>query len=108
MATLAYLYHTVSGLTLFRYHRLCHQLDAPEETRAVVTAMVEAVLEHDPDYRTILERPLDLSETVEHEWYERFHAGAEPAERAAFRREFDESLDGEVSRLVDWKVILPQ
>lgn len=103
VATLAYLYHTVSGITLLRYHRLCHQLDAPEETRAVVTAMVEAVLEHDSGYRAILEQPLELSETLEQECYERFHAGPDPADRSAFRHEFDASLGGEVSRLVDWK-----
>jgi len=43
VGTLAYLYHTVNGLTLHRYHRLCNMLDAPGEARAVVSAMVEAV-----------------------------------------------------------------
>src|SRR6476661_6537358 len=40
VATFAYLYHTVSGLTLLRYYRLCEQHDAPTETRAVVAEMV--------------------------------------------------------------------
>src|SRR6476619_6532213 len=41
VATFAYLYHTVSGITLFRYWRLCETLDAPVEQRAVVSRMVE-------------------------------------------------------------------
>jgi thymidylate synthase ThyX len=54
VATFAHLYHTVSGLTLLRYRRVCEQLDAPTETRAVVGLMVEALLAHDPLYRAIL------------------------------------------------------
>ena len=36
----AHLYHTVSGLTLHRYHRLCAALDVPDEQRLLVDAMV--------------------------------------------------------------------
>ena len=36
VATFAYLYHTVSGITLFRYWRLCESFDAPTEQREVV------------------------------------------------------------------------
>src|SRR5207245_9138163 len=50
IATFAYLYHTVSGITLLRYWRLCRQLDAPTETQMVVGRMVEQLLEHDPLY----------------------------------------------------------
>jgi thymidylate synthase ThyX len=65
VATFAYLYHTVSGITLLRYWRLCEQYDAPEETRAVVGAMVAALLAHDPLYQTVLEEPLPLEATLE-------------------------------------------
>ena len=51
VATFAYLYHTVSGITLFRYWRLCESFDAPPEQREVVGRMVEEVLRHDPLYR---------------------------------------------------------
>ncbi|HEX5134330.1 MAG TPA: FAD-dependent thymidylate synthase, partial [Thermoanaerobaculia bacterium] len=37
VATFAYLYHTVSGVTLFRYWRLCETYDAPLEQREVVS-----------------------------------------------------------------------
>src|SRR5688572_28827017 len=60
IATFAYLYHTVSGITLLRYWRLCEQIDAPTETKIVVGKMVQALLEHDSAYATILEGPLPL------------------------------------------------
>ena len=103
VSTFAYLYHTVSGITLLRYWRLCEQLDAPTETRAVVGRMVDALLSHDPNWKTVLEDPLPLEETPE---YQHFAARALPAREAdarAFAEEFDRELDGRVSRLVDRK-----
>ena len=41
MATFAYLYHTISVVTLLRYHRICESLDAPLEQRMVVGKMVD-------------------------------------------------------------------
>ena len=99
VATFAYLYHTVSGLTLLRYWRTAQQGDCPTEQRAVVGKMVEALLAHDPLYAAILEDPMPEEEA--------------PAARAAiprsternaeFRTGFDRELDGRVSKLVDWK-----
>ena len=111
VATFAYLYHTVSGITLLRYARLCEQVDASSETRIVIRAMVDALLEHDPDYATILEEPLALEETAEFRLLNGVSsrsatngrdatAGTDRAD--AFRDEFDRSLEGRVSRLVDW------
>lgn len=105
VATFTTLYHTVSGVTLFRYRRLCDSYDAPHEQRLVVEAMVAEVLRHDPGYAAVLEEPIPLRETPE---WEAFH-GATAAFRddarssAAFRAEFDASLGGKVSRLVDRK-----
>jgi thymidylate synthase ThyX len=111
VATFAYLYHTISGITLLRYWRLCEQVDAPSETRLVVQAMVDQLLEHDPAYAAILEEPLPLEESAE---YRFLHGGnGDPAGAAngakpggesarAFRAEFDATLEGKVSRLVDW------
>jgi thymidylate synthase ThyX len=103
VATFAYLYHTVSGVTLLRYWRLCEQFDAPAETREVVGAMVQALLAHDPLYKTVLEEPLPLEATPEFAFFEARPELAESHSRAAFREEFDRSLDGHVSKLVDWK-----
>lgn len=100
VATFAFLYHTVSGLTLMRYWRLCQTFDAPLEQRSVVGKMVEAVLEAAPEYRAILEEPLDFKETVEARMVEDFHATE--ATHKAFREEFDASLGGRTSRLMDY------
>jgi thymidylate synthase ThyX len=110
VSTFAYLYHTVSGITLLRYRRLCEQVDAPTETRIVVDKMVEALLDHDPAYATILEEPLPLEETPEWRFLHGRNGGgsaeesaADPAGRArAFQVEFDASLEGRTARLVDW------
>jgi flavin-dependent thymidylate synthase len=101
IATFAYLYHTVSGITLFRYWRLCESFDAPLEQREVVHRMVEEVLAHDPLYLAVLEDPIPLEETPEHAAFQAL-AGRPTASRE-FREEFDRELGGRVSRLVDWK-----
>jgi flavin-dependent thymidylate synthase len=101
VATFAYLYHTISGVTLFRYWRLCESFDAPTEQRAVVERMVEEVLRHDPLYRAVLEDPIPLEETPEYALFESLQ-GSRPT-GGDFRREFDAELAGRVSRLVDWK-----
>jgi len=101
IATFAYLYHTVSGVTLFRYWRLCESFDAPAEQREVVGQMVAEVLRHDPLYAAVLQEPIRLEETPEHVFFQAL--ATTPAADAAFRREFDAELSGRVSRLVDWK-----
>jgi flavin-dependent thymidylate synthase len=101
VATFAYLYHTVSGITLFRYWRLCESFDAPTEQREVVGRMVEEVLAHDPLYRAVLQDPMPLEETPE---YAAFQAlGGPKSSSREFREEFDRELSGRVSLLVDWK-----
>jgi flavin-dependent thymidylate synthase len=102
VATFAYLYHTVSGVTLFRYWRLCETFDAPTEQRDVVGKMVEEVLRHDPLYRAILEDPIPLEEAPEWALFEAHRDSPASASRE-FREEFDRELSGRVSRLVDWK-----
>ena len=101
VATFAYLYHTVSGVTLFRYWRLAESFDAPAEQREVVGQMVAEVLRHDPLYESVIQDPIPLEETPEYALL-RDHR-ASPAQTAEFREEFDRELDGRVSRLVDWK-----
>src|SRR5262249_47875401 len=103
VATFAYLYHTVSGLTLLRYYRLCEQHDAPTETRAVVGEMVRLLLERDPAFGTILEEPIPLEQTPEHRFFEsRAIGGANEANRE-FIDEFDSELGPRTSRLVGRK-----
>ncbi len=105
VATFATLYHTISALTLFRYWRLAESFDAPAEQRLVIEAMVAEVLRHDPGYREILEDPIPLSETPEFSAFQRLAEGFREGPRGgtSFRREFDASLGGRISRLVDRK-----
>jgi len=103
VATMAYLYHTVSALTLMRYWRLCRQYDAPLETRAVVEQMVAALLRLDPLYETILEEPLPLEETPEAQFFSVGSHFPSGREQEGFRREFDASLEGHTSRMVGYK-----
>ncbi|MGD2062238.1 MAG: FAD-dependent thymidylate synthase [Nitrospirota bacterium] len=98
VATTAYLYHTISGLTLLRYQRACLQPDAPTEQRLLVAAMVDAVLEVDAGYRAVLEgaRP----------WRAPASSGPEIDRRRAraFCAEFDARLGGRTSRLLSCPV----
>lgn len=103
VATFSSLYHTVSGVTLFRYLRLSDTFDAPAEQRLVVAAMVEEVLRLDPGYASVLEEPLPLEETPEFALFTRFSESFRGGASARFRAEFDASLGGRVSRLVDRK-----
>jgi thymidylate synthase ThyX len=105
VATFSTLYHTISAVTLFRYRRLALSFDAPSEQRLVVDAMVEEVLRHDPGYAAVLEETLPLEETPEYAALERLRPlfPADSSASAKFRSEFDASLGGFVSRLVDRK-----
>ncbi len=100
VATFAYLYHTISGLTLLRYYRTCGQFDTPLEQQIVLRAMVEALLQWDPAYHAILEEPVPPEETVESQVLEA--ADSANGDRRSFLREFDEGLGGWTSRLVDY------
>jgi len=107
VATFAYLYHTISAVTLFRYWRLAEHFDVPAEQRLVVDRMVAAVLEVEPGYAAVLEEPLPLAETPEAQALAglgRGGPGQPTGPGSGFRERFDTSLDGRVSKLVDWKV----
>lgn len=100
LATFAHLYHTVSGITLHRYSRLCNMLDVPAETRELVRLMVEQVRAHDPLFFDHLEDPLPLEST--HEYQTLRDVGrleVSPSARA-FRDTFDAELDGKYARLL--------
>lgn len=112
VAALAYLYHTVSVVTLLRYWRLVHEFDTPSEQRRVVDAMVRALLECEPEFQHILEEPLAPEELPEHaffaerEEYAFFTAHqrweVDPANAKRFLEEFDGELGSGTCRLVDF------
>lgn len=98
VATQAYLYHTISAVTLLRYYRACRQPDVPLEQKIVVQQMVEEVLRADPAFRVVLQEPLPpscaIAESIPPPW--------ERKESVSFRKNFDATLEGKVSKLVDW------
>ncbi|MEW6733615.1 MAG: FAD-dependent thymidylate synthase [Acidobacteriota bacterium] len=104
VATFAYMYHTISGITLLRYYRLCQQYDTPLEQRIVVGRMVEELLHYDPLYETILEPPLDLMETPEARFFTTRPEWSDAKHRSNFLKEFDESLGSYTSKLIDYKI----
>jgi flavin-dependent thymidylate synthase len=104
VATQAHLYHTVSGLTLHRYHRLANSLDVPAETRAVVVAMVDLVRAMDPLFFKTIEDPIPLEETHEYRTLAALRGVTPSPSARRFREAFDEELGGRAAKLVDWKV----
>lgn len=101
IASHAFLYHTVSAITLLRSWRMCRQGDCPTEQESVVGQMIERMLEHDPGYARIVEPPLPPGSGPR---LEGAAGGQSSAEARRFRKEFDSSLEGRISKLIDWKV----
>ena len=103
VATFTYLYHTVSVLTLLRYHRVAQEFDTSTEQRAVVASMVEALLHHEPEFANILQQPMDLEDTPEYRFFaERQLCEVDMQNARRFVEEFDRELGGATSVLVDW------
>ncbi len=102
VATHSYLYHTISGITLLRYYRLCKSYDTPFEQELVVQKMINCLLEIEPKFELILEQPLEMEAHPEWQAYHTLPASPENTER--FIQEFDASLDGRFSRLIDYKI----
>jgi thymidylate synthase ThyX len=101
VGTFAYLYHTISAITLLRYWRVAAQPDAAAETRFVVGRMMQEVLRLDPQMEKVLETPIPDDELYEARLLLARPAGTGAAAR--FAAEFDAELGGHVSKLVDWK-----
>lgn len=100
VATHAHLYHTVSGLTLHRYHRASQISDVPLETKLVVDAMIAEVNRHDPLFFRDIEDAIPLEETLE--WRTLHELKAPAGSAAAFVREFDADLGALSSKLIGW------
>jgi len=103
VATHAHLYHTVSGLTLHRYHKLCDQFDTPFEQKIVVQKMVDAVSEVDPLFFRHIEDTMPLEQTPEYAFFAARSLTENVDGREDFLKEFDGGLGGLTSKLVDYK-----
>ncbi|MCH2169897.1 FAD-dependent thymidylate synthase [Myxococcota bacterium] len=94
--------YTVSGLVLHRLWRMARVGDVPQEAVDVVGRMVACVEAIDPDFfRRIGDEPLGSEEVVE-SWLAPPGIGDPVA-----IENFDKSLDGRVSRLVDYGANAP-
>ncbi|MBK6606952.1 MAG: FAD-dependent thymidylate synthase [Leptospiraceae bacterium] len=103
LATHTYLFHTINGLTLHRYHRLMNTFDVPEEQRMVVSQMIEAVKEIDPLYVEEMDDPIPLEETTEYKFFQNVFSSTSPYNKEyakEFLEEFDSDMKGRYSRLV--------
>ena len=107
VATDAYLYHTVCGLTLLRYWRLCRDLRRAPGAAGGRRAMVELLLEHRPALR---EAPRGAAAARGDARVRLLRGGgpaggraAAPRARDAWAAEFDDGARAAASsRLVDW------
>ncbi len=104
IATFTHLYHTVSGITLLRYYRMCREWDASTEQTLVVQAMVDELLKVAPEYQILLQEPLSIEETIEHRFYQTIGHSIDSKTQGEFIHAFDVDLDRRVSVLVDYKV----
>jgi flavin-dependent thymidylate synthase len=100
VATHAHLYHTVSGLTLHRYHRVASSHDCPTEQRELIEQMVAEVNAQDPTFFRDIEQMLPLEDTHEARLLASLNERA-AGNAAQFVKEFDDGLEGKASKLVD-------
>jgi len=103
VATHAHLYHTISGLTLHRYHRLCQQFDVPNEQKLIVDKMVAEVNRHDPDFFKFIEDTLPLEETQEYALLKQFQDDSKRTWSRQFIQEFDQEMGDLSSKMIDSK-----
>lgn len=111
VATYTRLYHTVNGLTMHRYVRMKNWFDLPGEVASLIDAMAEEVRKADPLFFAEFLDPLPVEETLEFRILEMlgektprdaidgFNLSGRNSDALTFIREFDESLNGGLSRL---------
>ena len=94
--------HTVSGIVLHRLWRMCSASDTPGEARAIIGEMVAQVRQLDSQFfDRFATSPLEELP----EWKD---VAPAKSEAEAFAREFDASLAGKTSRLVDYSPNAPR
>src|SRR3990170_1133199 len=103
VAAFTCLYHTISAVTLLRYYRLCKMYDTPSEQQIVVGKMVQEVLRAEPLYKVIIEEPLEPDAIPEYQFFQSEKHDRTSKLTKRFLQEFDSSLDGRISRLIDYK-----
>ncbi len=106
VATHAYMWHTVSALTLMRMAQCADQFNVPTEQRSLVDAMVRDVVAQDPSFQKELDglSRYDLEKSLEFKLHQEFHGDRKKSKetRVSFNREFDDELAGRVSSLIGY------
>lgn len=97
----AYLYHTVSALTLLRYAKLCEHFETPEEQKVLLQKLLECVRKWDPLFEKELQDPFPVEQTVEYQV--RSQLAAHPlCDAESFIHQFDMELEGKRSKLISY------
>jgi len=100
VGTTAYLYHTVSALTLLRYSKLMHFFETATEQKILIEKMLDAVKAIDPLFGKELSDPLPLEGTLEYRLAQSFQNQSTGSQD--FVDEFDQTLGGRFSKLVHY------
>lgn len=98
--THAFMYHSVSALTLMRYSKASQMINVPPEAKIAIGEMVKRVAEIDPKFLREIEDPLPLEETPEFQMLKELRAPIDPNAAREFVEEFDLALDGKTSNLI--------
>ncbi len=100
VAAHAYMYHTISALTLMRMHQCADLFNVPTEQRELVNAMVVEVVRQDPSFLSELKelKTYDLESSLEYKLHQEFVN----KDKRVFRTEFDEELGGLHSKLIGY------
>lgn len=101
LATYTYLYHTISGITLYRYKKMAEISDVPHETKELVEKMWNCVHEIDPLYANEMDNSIPLEETPEYKFFVNFYYNNKNENTTnQFIKYFDNKLKNYTSRLV--------
>ena len=102
LATYTYLYHTISGLTLYRYKKMAEISDVPKETKELVQKMWECVYQIDPLYAKEMGDSLPIEETPEYNFFINFYENSKKAQKQWIEH-FDKQIDNLYSKLVGYQ-----
>ena len=93
--------HTISGLTLYRLHKVINTMPTQWEQRIVIGEMVNAVKKADPDFFMFVQDPVPLEETPEYKFFQEQTQKTQPNSEN-FISEFDSQLGNYRSKLVSY------
>ena len=93
--------HTLSGLTLYRLHKVINTLPTQWEQRIVIGEMINAVKKADPDFFMFVQDPVPLEETPEYKFFQS-QLQKTPPNPDKFNQEFDSQLGKYRSKLVSY------